>query len=277
MNTMFEPQLAFSQAYTKRTTTVATARRRRRRNQPLSLGWKGRPFSTSPSWRSSPLSSLSQPEQEYCSFWVATTTGEGAALTPATTFEPVLNLPALVATAIVLIGAFLLRLRQDAIAGAAQTRMGALSQLRSVKTKELSNDASPEEVQIAVEAYETALQQEEQLRTLLPGVRLRAPNNPQRSEQDLQAVRQFLGSDAAKTFVNEANNNKDKADKDGGSGSTPTRIMSDEEKDEIGFSLGPFLGLCALFFLLLSPQFLAIFLDESDTKEVLDILGSANP
>jgi len=39
---------------------------------------------------------------------------------------------------------------------------------------------------------------------LLPGVRLRAPNNPNQSEKDQQAIRQFLGSLDDATTTNES-------------------------------------------------------------------------
>ena len=102
------------------------------------------------------------------------------------TFEPVVDVPALWTTVVVLGGALLLRLRQSAIAEAAETRASALEHLRTAKAKELGNEASPGEVRRAVRSYRAALDEEERLRTLLPGIRLRAPNNPQKSELDRQ-------------------------------------------------------------------------------------------
>lgn len=178
------------------------------------------------------------------------------------TFEPVVDVPALLATFLVLAGALLLRLRQSAIANAADTRASALEDLRTTKTKELSQAASPEQVQRAVQTYQAALDEEERLRTLLPGIRLRAPNNPQKSEMDQQAVRQFLGPNAT-TFVNESN------EQDAAQSSVPD--------EDAPFSIGPVLGLGALLFLILSPQFLTMFIDESSTKEILDMLSSDSP
>lgn len=178
------------------------------------------------------------------------------------TFEPVVDVPALLATMLVLVGALLLRLRQSAIANAADTREAALDNLRTIKTKELSQAASPEQVQRAVQTYQAALDEEERLRTLLPGIRLRAPNNPQKSEQDQQAVRQFLGPNAT-TFVNESNEQD-----------APKIVLPDEDAP---FNIGPVLGLGALLFLILSPQFLTMFINESDTVEILDMLSSGSP
>jgi len=121
------------------------------------------------------------------------------------TFEPVLNVPALGSTLFIMVMALLLRLRVNAIGNAAEKRMLALDTLREMKRQQLSNTTLPlEQVQLAVQNYKTALQDEEKLRTLLPGVRLRAPNNPNQSEKDQQAIRQFLGSLDDATTTNES-------------------------------------------------------------------------
>ena len=105
---------------------------------------------------------------------------------PVRWFKPVVDVPALWTTVVVLGGALLLRLRQSAIVEAAETRASALEHLRTAKAKELGNEASLGEVRRAVRTYRAALDEEERLRTLLPGIRLRAPNNPQKSELDRQ-------------------------------------------------------------------------------------------
>ena len=119
---------------------------------------------------------------------------DAASTTPATTFEPVLNVPALGTFVVIMSMALVLYLRVGAISDAAERRIAALEELREVKSKELSNEVSSEQVALAVAEYETALTQEEDLRTLLPGVRIRAPNNPVVSERDQQAARQFLSN-----------------------------------------------------------------------------------
>lgn len=152
---------------------------------------------------------------------------DDAALTAtATTFEPVLNVPALGSFILIMTVFLLLRLRVNAISDAAETRMAALETLRQVKSDELSSgtgykasedrnnnsedgvsSVSPEKVKQAVEAYRTALTREEGLRNLIPGIRLRAPNNPQRSEGDRQAVRQFLDDEDLKNLLLEVEEN----------------------------------------------------------------------
>lgn len=135
-------------------------------------------------------------------------TTEDRAITAApTTFEPVLNVPALGSFVLIMTVFLLLRLRVGAISDAAEARIAALSTLREVKSNELaSGAASGEKVAQAVNAYQTALEREEALRTLVPGIRLRAPNNPQRSEADRQAVRQFLTSTDKQQSPNEEQN-----------------------------------------------------------------------
>ena len=75
-----------------------------------------------------------------------------------------------------------------------------MSTLRQVKSAQLdSTDSSPqiseEEVTKAVEAYKLALEEELTLRTIIPGVRIVAPNDPKREEADIAAAKQFLGID----------------------------------------------------------------------------------
>lgn len=75
-----------------------------------------------------------------------------------------------------------------------------MSTLRQVKSAQLaSTDSSPkiseEEVAKAVEAYKVALEEELNLRTIIPGVRIVAPNDPKREEVDIAAAKQFLGID----------------------------------------------------------------------------------
>ncbi|OEU08054.1 hypothetical protein FRACYDRAFT_250276 [Fragilariopsis cylindrus CCMP1102] len=223
------------------------------------------------------------------------------------TFEPVLNVPALLSSFVILLGAFLVRVRQSAISKAAKRRMLALEQLRDYKKKELTQDATTEDVQLAVEEYQTSLVAEEKLRTLLPGIQLRAPNNPAKSEPDRQAVRQFLGggkegiledntessessssndvvaaaqTQTSTTFVNNNNNEvrRRRPVVQKSSSSFKDNINDnnkDDDDDELSNNntIGPTLGLVALLVLLISPQFLTMFINEHDTLELLDILS----
>eukprot|EP00814_Leptocylindrus_danicus_P021560 CAMPEP_0116016812 /NCGR_PEP_ID=MMETSP0321-20121206/7694_1 /TAXON_ID=163516 /ORGANISM="Leptocylindrus danicus var. danicus, Strain B650" /LENGTH=137 /DNA_ID=CAMNT_0003486923 /DNA_START=306 /DNA_END=719 /DNA_ORIENTATION=- len=67
------------------------------------------------------------------------------------------------------------------------TRRERIEDLRVARTVELTNgiDASP-----AIEALKDAIREEDNLRTIIPGVRIRAPNSMQDKDKDL--VRQLL-------------------------------------------------------------------------------------
>jgi len=52
-----------------------------------------------------------------------------------------------------------------------------------------------DEISAALAAYKFALEDELSLRTIIPGVRIVAPNDPKRQEKDIAAAKQFLGLD----------------------------------------------------------------------------------
>ena len=52
-----------------------------------------------------------------------------------------------------------------------------------------------EQLQGAVQGYEQAIANEESLRSIMPGIRIVAPNGPASSEEDIRAAKQFLGLD----------------------------------------------------------------------------------
>lgn len=92
----------------------------------------------------------------------------------------------------------LLQLRINAIGNAARKREEALNTLRQVKMAQLDTSNSnlmptEQDVKAATEAYEDALDQELSLRTIIPGVRIVAPNDPKQKEEEISAARQFLG------------------------------------------------------------------------------------
>lgn len=68
-----------------------------------------------------------------------------------------------------------------------------------MKSEQLSlspnDDNMDQRVQNAVKAYEVALKEELNLRTIIPGVRIVAPNDAARREQDIAAAKQFLDWD----------------------------------------------------------------------------------
>merc|ERR1712238_648272 len=83
---------------------------------------------------------------------------------------------------------------------AATRRDDALKSLREIKAAQLGspddpNRPSDEYVRAAVTEYEKALNEELSLRTIVPGVRIVAPNDPKTKEADIAAAKQFLGVD----------------------------------------------------------------------------------
>lgn len=132
-------------------------------------------------------------------------------------FEPVVNVPALSAFVVIAAVFTLLQIRISAVSNAAQQRSTALDALREIKSQQLSADnlgeagrrPSEEDVSRALSRYEEALREEADLREILPGVRVVAPNNnPEKAESDAAAARQFLGLDI-EGIENQAKQNPD--------------------------------------------------------------------
>ena len=125
-----------------------------------------------------------------------------ASVTPIKEFEPILNTQA--ASTFVIIGVVfaLLQLRINAVSDAAKRRSLALEELRKAESLQLSasdvgidpSDRPTEyDVTFAKKEYEDALKEEMNLRTILPGVRIVAPNDPKRDEEERAAAKRFLG------------------------------------------------------------------------------------
>lgn len=88
-----------------------------------------------------------------------------------------------------------------AIGQAADRRTEALEELRDMKSRQLSGEASEEEVEAATQVYREAYEKVESLRTVIPGV-ARIPPPPadtlsrDRMQDNAAAAQQFLGIDA---------------------------------------------------------------------------------
>ena len=109
-------------------------------------------------------------------------------------FEPVLNIEATVSFTIIAILFALLQYRINAVTNAATRRSTALVELRQAESLQLSNPTIDTNVITrAKNEYESALRRELRLRTILPGVRIAAPNDAARSEEDRAAAKRFLG------------------------------------------------------------------------------------
>lgn len=110
-------------------------------------------------------------------------------------FEPVLNTQAAASFIIIAIVFTLLQLRINAVSNAAKRRSIAREVLRKVEALLLSDsDASTgEQVTRAKVEYENALKEELGLRTILPGIRIVAPNDPTRDAKERADAKRFLG------------------------------------------------------------------------------------
>lgn len=112
-------------------------------------------------------------------------------------FEPVVNIPALGSFVFIAIVFSFLIMRVRQVEEAVERRKRALADLRQVKSNELaSGNVAEGTVASALKEYEDALKSEDNLRTILPGVRVVAPNqSAATNEEDVAAARQFLGID----------------------------------------------------------------------------------
>lgn len=112
-------------------------------------------------------------------------------------FEPVLNVPAFGTFLFITVVFSLLSLRTSLVQNAVEERQKTLVHLRDIKCKELSGESSTEEVRRALQNFEDAMQKEEDLRFIVPGiVRIVPPSAGNAAEKDaISAAKQFLGKE----------------------------------------------------------------------------------
>ena len=141
----------------------------------------------------------------------STTAQDAVDLSPgievARSFEPQVDVGATVVFFLIAIVFTLLQLRIGAIEEAATHRSDALERLRLVESRQLSNpdEVTAEQALSAKNAYELALTRELDLRTVIPGVRVVAPRDPQKDEEQRAAAKRFLGwSDSKIGLMSEA-------------------------------------------------------------------------
>ena len=112
-------------------------------------------------------------------------------------FEPIVNVPALSSFLIISVVFGLLQLRINSVSQATKRRSEALESLRKIESLQLSttdvNRPTEADVTRAKAAYENALTDELNLRTIIPGVRIVAPNDPKRDDEERAAAKRFLG------------------------------------------------------------------------------------
>ncbi|KAL7518986.1 hypothetical protein ACHAWX_003781 [Stephanocyclus meneghinianus] len=122
-------------------------------------------------------------------------------ITPIREFEPIINVPAATAFLLIAVVFTLLQIRINAVSNAAKRRSRALEELRRVESLQLagSDDSLKRpngmNVSLAREEYESALREELNLRKIIPGVRIVAPNDPKRDAEQRAAAKRFLGWD----------------------------------------------------------------------------------
>lgn len=112
-------------------------------------------------------------------------------------FEPVLNVPALITFLFITTIFSALIIRTNQVEDAVQTRKRMQEEVRSMKLKEMSEGmVSPEQKQQTLQLYEDAVRQEENLRNILPGVRIVPPSASDRKEEEARAIaKEYLGQD----------------------------------------------------------------------------------
>ena len=194
-------------------------------------------------------------------------------LTPIPEFEPILNVEAASSFIIIAVLFTLLQIRVIAISNAAQRRSNALVALRQAESlllsggliasfsddnktntqieKDIPSDRYSSMVAAAKKEYEDALRAELSLRSIAPGVRIVAPDDPRRNEEDRAAAKRFLGwgseefGDANATPTSAADNERLGVDKrnrssgnvkrseigdDGGGGNANVNYLSNGDK-----------------------------------------------
>lgn len=166
-------------------------------------------------------------------YLVETASSSSVGLTPIQEFEPIINFPAAISFLIIFIVFALLQLRINAVASAAKRRSFTLDALRKAESLQLSASdvginsserPTSKDVMDAKNEYEAALREELDLRTILPGVRIVAPNDPKRQEEERAAAKRFLGWDWEE-FENER-----------GDGSSNYELMTNNNKKNQGDS-----------------------------------------
>ncbi len=133
-------------------------------------------------------------------------------------------------------------------------REEALALLRQVKSEQLDlpsqhNNAINDEISLtmeervtnAINAYEDALKDELNLRTIIPGVRIVAPNDAARREEDIVAAKQFLNWDIDQLVEN--NNDRQYMEDDDESKKTKLLMQSrrrfDGKDENISTDMSP--------------------------------------
>ncbi|EED94323.1 predicted protein [Thalassiosira pseudonana CCMP1335] len=205
----------------------------------------------------------------------ATLVGSPVGITLIQEFDPIVNVPALSSFVIIAVVFTLLQIRINAVSGAAKRRSEALNALRKAESLQLSAsdvgiDASDRPTQnqvgIARDEYEKALRDELSLRTIIPGVRIVAPNDPKRDEEERAAAKRFLGWDSDEFGDNEEDRNEIAA-----------KLSETNDNDQInGLSIGSTFLLAGVATMLLALLWTLSF-DPMTADGLFTTLGGSPP
>ena len=213
-------------------------------------------------------------------------------------FEPVVNVPALSSFLLIVVIFSFLQIRINGIEKAVERRNVALQRLREVKSNQLagvtslstndiniSNGASTNNmiedekvkmknenlVELAKEEYANALKNEEDLRTIIPGVRIAAPNRPDASDENIAAAKQFLNIDLR------YDDDKDIKNMNENSSKSMLSIFSNQKKDvsnEPSVTRGFSSGAIAVMLLVATSQIALLYMLSFDPMKANDVFTS---
>jgi len=109
--------------------------------------------------------------------------------------SPAFNVPEITSYILITIAFVALMFRTIQVEDAVQKRQQMQEKVRLLKVKEMcEGKGSPEKTQQTLQMYQDAVQHEEDLRTILPGVRMTPPSAKGPGEENAQAIaKQYLG------------------------------------------------------------------------------------
>mmetsp|Transcript_23542 Transcript_23542/g.48230 ORF Transcript_23542/g.48230 Transcript_23542/m.48230 type:complete len:305 (-) Transcript_23542:153-1067(-) len=207
-------------------------------------------------------------------------------ITPIQQFEPVINLPATLSFLTITVIFTLLQIRINAVSSAARRRSQSLEKLRKIESLQLSasdvgidakDRPTSEKVAEAKREYEEALRRELDLRTIVPGVRIVAPNDPKRDEEERAAAKRFLGWEGEEFGDDEFEGGEGLSSKrDGGNNGSDGKSSRQSDISEEGMGNGPkslLIGVAAMLIVLLWT----LSFDPMQADKVFTSVGGSPP
>jgi len=186
-------------------------------------------------------------------------------------FDPIINVPALSSFLLIFVVFSFLQLRINDIGKAVERRNLALQQLRDEKSNQLAGVSMfiDDGVKTAKDEYANSLQMEEDLRTILPGIRIAAPNRPDFDDENVAAASLFLGLDLRSKYGDDDENDKDDNKKINNSNDIKNANNNDSEESNMlkGFSG----GAIAVMLLVATSQIALLCLLSFDPMKASDV------